>query len=36
MSKLLSKYRKKSESIEIEFTLDNYILLPDSRINSYT
>ena len=32
MSKLLSKYRKKSESIEIEFTLDNYILLPDSRI----
>ena len=29
---VVSKYRKKSDSIEIQFSLDNYILLPESKI----
>ena len=30
--KILEKYRKVSESMEIELSLDNYILLPDTKI----
>ena len=30
--KILEKYRKVSESVEMELSLDNYILLPDTKI----